>query len=141
MRFLAAACYWLSPAAIILSAYHGNTDSAVAFFLLLCVWLFRPALFVLDYSWQIAIVLLLILSWLRRRCRSPLEVCATIAMGYTIVYGFSDRWAFQYFAWSLPFWFFLPVGSRFCCMSHQRVPIFFALVVLWKSVAARRMGL
>jgi len=37
-RFLAATCYWLSPAAIILSAYHGNTDSAVAFFLLLCVW-------------------------------------------------------------------------------------------------------
>src|SRR6202011_1101613 len=36
-RFLLAACYWLNPLAIIFSAYHGNTDSAVAFFLLLCV--------------------------------------------------------------------------------------------------------
>src|SRR5438132_5002157 len=25
-RFVAAACYWLNPLAIILSAYHGNTD-------------------------------------------------------------------------------------------------------------------
>jgi hypothetical protein len=29
-------------------------------------------------------------------------------MLYVVVYGFSDSWAFQYFAWSLPFWFFLP---------------------------------
>jgi len=38
-RFLAAAAYWLNPLSIIFSAYHGNTDSAVAFFLVLCVWL------------------------------------------------------------------------------------------------------
>src|SRR5437879_4112242 len=38
-RFLSAAVYWLNPLSIIFSAYHGNTDSAVAFFLLLCVWL------------------------------------------------------------------------------------------------------
>src|SRR5262249_61649428 len=38
-RFVAAAAYWLNPLSIIFSAYHGNTDSAVAFFLLLCVWL------------------------------------------------------------------------------------------------------
>src|SRR3984893_10236674 len=38
-RFLATACYWLSPAAILISSYHGNTDTAVAFFLLLTVWL------------------------------------------------------------------------------------------------------
>jgi hypothetical protein len=38
-RFLAAAVYWLNPLSIIFSAYHGNTDSAVAFFLVLCVWL------------------------------------------------------------------------------------------------------
>ena len=34
-RFAAAAGYWLNPLAMIFSAYHGNTDSAVAFFLLL----------------------------------------------------------------------------------------------------------
>lgn len=38
-RFIVAAVYWLTPLAIIFSAYHGNTDSAVAFFLALCVWL------------------------------------------------------------------------------------------------------
>ena len=29
-------------------------------------------------------------------------------MAYAILFGFSDYWAFQYFAWGLPFWFFLP---------------------------------
>jgi len=38
-RFLTAAVYWLDPLSIIFSAYHGNTDSAVAFFLVFCVWL------------------------------------------------------------------------------------------------------
>jgi hypothetical protein len=39
-RFLIGICYWLNPLAIILSSYHGNTDSSIAFFLLLCVLLF-----------------------------------------------------------------------------------------------------
>jgi Gpi18-like mannosyltransferase len=38
-RFVAAASYWLNPPALIFAAYHGNTDSAIAFFLMLCVWL------------------------------------------------------------------------------------------------------
>lgn len=38
-RFVAAATYWLNPLTLIFSAYHGNTDSAIAFFLMLCVWL------------------------------------------------------------------------------------------------------
>ena len=38
-RSLATACYWLSPAAILISAYHGNTDTAIAFFVLLTIWL------------------------------------------------------------------------------------------------------
>jgi hypothetical protein len=214
-RFVAAASYWLNPLAMILSSYHGNTDSAVAFFLLLCVWLlskektigagmavgaslciklpgllaipalvlfiqgwrrrlvflfvtgavaavmYLPAmlqdtpivyknviayrgqiiqttagvpvwgpqvllfsvvapaqnwpqashkalLFLLRHSWRIAIILLLMLTWLRRSRRSVPDVCATLAMVYVIVYAFIDSWAFQYFAWSLPFWFFLP---------------------------------
>jgi glycosyl transferase family 87 len=214
-RFVATACYWLCPAAIIISSYHGNTDTAVAFFLLLSIWLaakkqtaasgaafgaglwiklpgvlslpalltffrswrprglfllaaagaalltylpafildykivwtnvfgyrglilqtasgvplwgpsvllfstvapiqswpdkyLRAALFILEQSWSIAIVAMFVLSWLRRHCNSPTEVCATIAMAYVALLGFSDYWAFQYFAWSLPFWFFLP---------------------------------
>jgi hypothetical protein len=214
-RFFATACYWLSPAAILISAYHGNTDTAVAFFLLLTIWLatqqrilssgaafgaslwvklpgilalpallilfFRRwrlravfllaavvtalstylpalvqdykvvytnvfgyrglilqtasgvplwgpsvllfstvapiqtwpekylglALFFLEHSWSIAIAAILLLCWLRRNRASSQEVCATIGMAYAVLFGFSDYWAFQYFAWALPFWFFL----------------------------------
>ena len=214
-RYLATAIYWISPAAIIISGYHGNTDTAVAFFLLLSTWLatqikplssgiafgaglwikvptvlafpalivwlrtwraraifglaaavtalatylpaliqdyqivlknvfgyrglilqtssgeplwgpsillfstvaplqawpeklLRPALFILEQSWNIAIVLMVMLVWLRKNRRRPEELCATIAMSYLILLGLSDNWAFQYFAWSMPFWFFLP---------------------------------
>jgi len=37
-RALVAACYWLHPLAFVFSAYHGNTDTAVAFSMLLAVW-------------------------------------------------------------------------------------------------------
>ena len=214
-RWCLAALYWLNPLAIILSAYHGNTDSAIPFFLLLCIWLLSkgniagaaiafaislwiklpgilalpalvllipnrknqllfvavtgvaaiasylpalvadrqivianvfgyhgrqlyttagiplwgtkvllfsfvappekwpeqlhaPVLFLINHSWQLALLLTLLLAWLRRFRRSVPEVCATIGMIYVIVYGFSDSWAIQYFAWSLPFWVFLP---------------------------------
>src|ERR1700719_4195242 len=213
-RSFGPACYWLSPTAILISAYHGNTDTAVAFFLLLTVWLatkerilssgaafgaslwvklpgvlalpallilfgrwrirgifllaaaitafltylpalvqdykivftnvfgyrglilqtaegvplwgpsvllfstvvpiqawpekyLRPVLFLLEQSWHIAIAAMLLLSWLRRHRASAQEVCATIGMAYAVLFGFSDHWAFQYFAWALPFWFFL----------------------------------
>lgn len=214
-RFLVAALYWLNPLSIIFSAYHGNTDSAVAFFLALCIWLlsqnkllaaaialgvslwiklpivlaipalalfvpgwqnrfrflaiagavalatyipallqdpaivwknvfgyraqilhttagvpawgprvllfsiiaspqswpvsFRaPILFFLENSWLLALVLALLITWLRQNHRSASELCATIAMIYIIVLALSDGFSFQYFAWSLPFWFFLP---------------------------------
>src|SRR5205814_8386023 len=38
-RYGAAAAYSLKPLSSIFSTYHGNTDSAVAFFLVHCVWL------------------------------------------------------------------------------------------------------
>jgi hypothetical protein len=66
----------------------------------------------LQHNWFIATLLLLLLAWLRRSRRTAPEVCATIAMGYAILYGFTDNWAFQYLAWSVPFWFFLQ--PRFC---------------------------
>ncbi|MEP7015951.1 MAG: hypothetical protein ABI925_10965 [Verrucomicrobiota bacterium] len=213
-RWLLAAGYWLNPLAIIFSAYHGNTDSAIPFFLLLCIWLLSkentvggaiaagaglwiklpgilafpalvlfipgwrrrflflviagataiasyvpalildapvviasvfgyhggqlhttgyvsiwgpkvllfsfiaspekwpeslhaPVLFFINHSWQLALILAFLLVWMRRDRRSVPEICATIGMLYVVVYGFSDNWAFQYFAWSLPFWFFL----------------------------------
>ncbi|PYK84281.1 MAG: hypothetical protein DME41_03385 [Verrucomicrobia bacterium] len=212
-RFLSAAVYWLNPLSIIFSAYHGNADSAVAFFLVLCVWLLSndkllagaialgvslwiklptvlaiPALFffisnwrrrfvfltvaavaalatyvppliedpaivwqnVFGYraqilhttagvpawgprlllfsviaapqnwpeplhapillflanSWLIAVALALLVTWLRRSVGSVTELCATIAGIYIVVLALSDGFSFQYFAWSLPFWFF-----------------------------------
>ena len=212
--WLLAAAYWLHPLAIIFSAYHGNTDSSIPFFLLLCIWLLSrenlmgaaavagaslwiklpgilafpalvllingwrrrliflgvagataiatylpaiiqdartvmtaifgyhgeplhttgfvpvwgpkvllfsfialpdkwpesshgPILFFLNHSWQLAVALVLLLVWLRRARQSVPEVCATVGMLYVVIYGFSDNWAFQYFAWSIPFWFFL----------------------------------
>ena len=211
-RFVTASCYWLHPLAIIFSAYHGNTDSAVAFFLLLCVqvfsggniigagvalgvglwiklpielaipallvmapgmrnkivflgtalitatipclpalfqdpvvlitnlfgyrgsllgspggdplWGFRviantirpqgwpsnqaaPILYLVANGWKLGILGFWLLVWLRRSKRSALEVAGTIGAGYTIFYGFTDSVTFQYFAWALPFWFFL----------------------------------
>jgi hypothetical protein len=214
-RPLLVAIYWINPLSIILSSYQGNTDSAVAFFLLLCVWflskqritaaaitigislwvkvpgvlaipalawfipswrrralfltgiglvatigylpallqdpaivaqnvfsyhgrllqnpagepawgprvlffsliaapdkwpnyLHKPVVFFLQHSWQIAVLCSLVLGLLWQSRRSMPNLCATIAVLYLPVYGLTDNWAFQYFAWSLPFWFFLP---------------------------------
>jgi len=219
-RFVVAACYWLNPLSLIISAYHGNTDSAVAFSVLLSVWLlargktipagvalgagfwiklpgvlaiptlfffirgwrrrliflatigitalltYLPALiqdaevvrtnvfgyhgqmlrslsgqpvwglkvlmfmflpppnqwspggihlanFLLQHSWTMALICLLLLAWLRRSNHSAPEACATLAACYTIIYGLSNNWAFQYFAWSLPLWFF---ATRWFCV-------------------------
>ena len=214
-RFVSAAAYWLNPLSIIFSAYHGNTDSAVAFFLVLCVcllskdkllaaaialgvslwvklptvlaipallffipdwrkrfqflliagvialatyvpallqdpaivwnnvfgyraqilhttagvpawgprvllfsiiaapqtWpeaLHAPVLFFLANGWLIAVALAFLLTWLRRSARTVPELCTTIAGIYIVVLALSDGFSFQYFAWSLPFWFFFP---------------------------------
>jgi hypothetical protein len=212
-RFVLVTIYWLNPLSLIFSAYHGNTDSAVAFSLLLAVWflsrgnivggalalgvgfwiklpgllalpaflfylerwrhrlvfvlataaialvgyapiflrpdvvvanvfgyhggmlqtlggvpawgsrvlffsliappdkwpeyLHAPVVWWLQHNWQVAVIAAAGLSYLRRSRRSIPELCATIAMIYFVVYGLTDYWAFQYFAWSLPFWFFL----------------------------------
>ena len=212
--FALVAAYWLNPLALILSGYQGNTDSAVAFFLLLCVWLLSkgqvaagavavgaslwiklpgvlaipalvfylqgwrrrlififligivaligyfpalvrdptvialtvfgyhgrllqtsagvpvwglrvlffsiiaapgkwpeyfqaPVLFLLQHSWQIAVACCLGIGLLRPSRHSIAALSATIAVVYLPIYGLTDYWAFQYFAWSLPFWFFL----------------------------------
>jgi Glycosyltransferase family 87 len=214
-RFLLAALYWLHPLAIVLSSYHGNTDSAVAFCVLLSAWLLSrkhtlggavavgvslwiklpavlavPALLLLlegwrdlllfgavsgvtaistyvpsllaDYrgvvqnvfgyhgqmiettagiptwgwyrvlmpwfaspewieqpgqpveflvmqGWRIVLLLILFMVWRRRAQRTLPEVCVTIAASYALIYGLTENWSFQYFAWSVPFWFFTPI--------------------------------
>ena len=213
-RLVLASVYWLHPLAILFSSFHGNTDSSVAFVVLLCGWLlahkrtiaaaialgaglwiklpavlaipallllvdgwrdrlrflsvaaatalstYLPALaldaeivianvfryhgqliqtsagipvwgwyrvlmpflatpewlndpgrlveFLINQGWRIALGLNLVLVWRRRGLRSLPEVCATIAMGYALIYGLTEHWAFQYLAWAVPFWCFMP---------------------------------
>jgi hypothetical protein len=64
-------------------------------------------LFYLENSRKIALALVVILSCLRRRRRSIVDLGATIAMSYVLVYALNSGFSFQYFAWSLPLWFFL----------------------------------
>jgi len=64
-------------------------------------------LFFLQHNWQIGLVLAIAVLILRHSRRSVFALCASIGMAYTTLCGTSDYWAFQYFAWSLPFWFFL----------------------------------
>ena len=203
--FAAAAAYWLHPLALVFSAYHGNTDTAVAFFCLLSMagavagrsalagaalgvglWVKLPVLvaapglclafatwreraifaasaiavgaagalpeiaqdpallyqrivaypgtgvvtprgvavwgllYVLRLSgtplaevaatWNTALCFapIVALAWLRRGRREPRALGATLCASFALLYGTTSFWAFQYLAWSLPFWFFLP---------------------------------
>lgn len=60
-------------------------------------------------GYGLVLALNLLVVWRRRNLRSLPDVCATIAMGYTLIYGLAETWAFQYFAWSVPFWCFMPL--------------------------------
>jgi hypothetical protein len=204
-RFAAAAAYWLHPLALIFSAYHGNTDTAVAFFCLLSMagavagrsalagaalglglWVKLPVLvaapglclafgtwrqraifaasavavgaagalpeiaqdpellyqrivaypgtgmvtprgvavwglvYALRFSgtalaetaatWNtlLCFVPIIVLAWLRRGEHEARALGATLCASFALLYGTTSFWAFQYLAWSLPFWFFLP---------------------------------
>lgn len=204
-RFAAAAAYWLHPLALLFSAYHGNTDTAVAFFCLLSMsaavggrsalagaalglglWVKLPvlvaapglclafatwrqraifaasavavgavgalpeiaqdpallyqrivaypgtgmvtprgvAIWGLVYalrlsgtafaeaaaSWNTLLCFapIVALAWLRRGEREPRALGTTLCASFALLYGTTSFWAFQYLAWSLPFWFFLP---------------------------------
>jgi len=54
---------------------------------------------------------ILALAWLRRGERTVEGIGATVARCYGAVYGLSMRFAFQYFAWSVPLWWL--AGRRF----------------------------
>src|SRR5262249_49924852 len=67
----------------------------------------------LANAWLIALALVLVLAWLHRGAQKISELCATIGAAYVIILAFSDGFSFQYFTWSLPFWFFCRAGSSF----------------------------
>jgi hypothetical protein len=213
-RFVIAASYWLNPLALIFSAYHGNTDTSIAFFLLLCTYLLlkdKPALagaalgvslwvklpgilalpaffffpktwgnrvrflfaaagagiltylpvlfqdskvlfdnvfgyqgqaiittagipvwgmriflthfgglpaywqeklsapvsFYLRHNTLFCLVPIALLCWLRRSENTIKGLASTIVGIYAVLYGWSNCWAFQYLAWSVPFWFIM----------------------------------
>jgi hypothetical protein len=67
---------------------------------------FETAAFWLFEHNRIAVLLpLIIFAWLRRGNQNAVHIGSTIAGAYTLVYALSNNWSFQYFAWSIPFWF------------------------------------
>jgi len=244
-RYLVATAYWLSPLAMIFSAYHGNTDSAVAFFLLGAVvlvgrghptaagallgasfWvklpgvLALPALLFALPSWRdrakftaaaalvgittylpalaadadvviravflysglkiqsttgveiwgiqifypdasrlspdwrfafhqlvqdyyrfnaiICAALIALVAWCRRRGTSGLEIAGTVAASYTILYGLTNFWAFQYMAWSLPFW--LVAGRRFALPAWLVSTAYIYILYAWLCQSPLLLG-
>jgi len=52
----------------------------------------------------VSLVPIAIVAWCRRRDRDGLSLARNVACSYVILYGFTNFFAFQYFAWSLPLW-------------------------------------
>jgi hypothetical protein len=59
----------------------------------------------LDANTPLVLLLITVLSVLRIGKHELLQLFATLNAVYTVFYGFNNYWSFQYFAWSLPFWF------------------------------------
>jgi len=100
-----------------------------------------PILFYLENSWKIALALVVILSCLRRRPRSIVDLGATIAMSYVLVYVLNGGFSFQYFAWSLPLWFFLSAWFLIPAAVLTSAYVYALLVFVRQSLAPRRLGL
>ncbi|MDP6977464.1 MAG: hypothetical protein QF570_02545 [Myxococcota bacterium] len=66
--------------------------------------------FVMQWNSAIAIGPVLLLAWLRRGDvpANAATLGTTLAAGFALFYGFTNSWAFQYFAWSIPFWLLAP---------------------------------
>jgi hypothetical protein len=59
---------------------------------------------------------LLALAWLRRGERTPRGLGTTVCGCFIVFYAFNNNFlSFQYFAWSIPFWFF--PGARFAAVT------------------------
>jgi hypothetical protein len=62
--------------------------------------------FLAAHNTFVCLVPILLVAWLRRDCREAGELGATIFGSFMLLYGLTAHWAFQYLAWSAPFWFF-----------------------------------
>jgi len=63
-----------------------------------------------EWNSVIAIAPIVLLAWLRRGpANAGAEPLGTLlAASFALFYGFTQNWAFQYFAWSIPFWLLAP---------------------------------
>lgn len=55
----------------------------------------------------IILVIIIVYAWFKKYRRSDLEIGKTIGEIFCIFYGLTNYWSFQYFAWAIPFLFFL----------------------------------
>jgi hypothetical protein len=59
------------------------------------------------HNGAIILIPVLIFSWLRRGHQAIKDIGITIAGIFCIFYATTNYWAYQYFAWAVPFYFFL----------------------------------
>ena len=244
-RYALTSLYWACPLSLIFSAYHGNTDSALAFFLLastlclcrgrsawagallgLSLWIKIPGLLALPvlllaseswrerfrfagafgvvallgylpwllqdpeavvravflyqglviqtttgmpiwglqifypdpsdlssaalewfrhfragyYEWNSLIALGPIAAYalLRNASKAPETILAGIAGSYFILYGLTNFWAFQYFAWALPLWPFL--GFRLATLAQIMASLYIYGLYAWLCGSPLLMG-
>ena len=71
---------------------------------------------IVDRSRTVALALMFVFAFLRRRERSAVGLGATIALSFAIFYGLVEVWTFQYFAWSMALW--MLAGPRFALGAH-----------------------
>jgi hypothetical protein len=64
------------------------------------------ARFLAAHNTPLVIVPIVAVAWLRRGRDDARELGATLFGSFMLLYGLSSQWAFQYLAWSAPFWAF-----------------------------------
>ncbi|MCH7600621.1 MAG: DUF2029 domain-containing protein [Myxococcales bacterium] len=82
----------------------------------------------LDYNSAICIAPIVLLGWLRRNERKPVALATSVAASFALFYGLTNFWAFQYLAWSIPFWL---LSSRWLAVSAS----LFATVYIYGAYA------
>lgn len=72
----------------------------------------------IDYNSVICIAPILLLAWARRDERGPAALATSVTASFALFYGLTNLWAFQYLAWSIPFWL---LSSRWFAVSATLV--------------------
>ena len=72
------------------------------------------ARFFMAHNTMVCLMPIVAVAWLRRERRDALDLGATVFASFMLLYGFSSQWAFQYLAWSAPFWCFR--GARYATL-------------------------